>query len=196
MIDTWGRAIVDLIYLLSAAMFVVAIWRLGSPRTARQGNMYAGIAMGLAILATFFHSSVNTNYIWIVLAMIVGGAPGYIMANRVQMTAMPQMVAIFNGLGGAASAFVGVGEALGADSMGRGTLAAIALGTVVGSITLTGSFVAYAKLQGIIKGVPKLPIDRNILAFAVIGALVVLTVLTIFAGSGTGGDLLLVITFL
>ena len=195
MIDNWGRAIVDLIYLLSAAMFVVAIWRLGSPRTARQGNMYAGIAMGLAILATFFHSSVNTNYIWIVLAMIVGGAPGYIMANRVQMTAMPQMVAIFNGLGGAASAFVGVGEALGADSMGRGTLAAIALGTVVGSITLTGSFVAYAKLQGIIKGVPKLPIDRNILAFAVIGALVVLTVLTIFAGSGTGGELLLVITF-
>lgn len=196
MIDNWGRAIVDLIYLLSAAMFVVAIWRLGSPKTARQGNQYAGIAMALAIVATFFHSSVDTNYIWIVLAMIIGGAPGYMLANRVQMTAMPQMVAIFNGLGGAASAFVGVGEALGADSMGRGTLTSIALGTVVGSITLTGSFVAYAKLQGIIKGVPKLPIDRNVLAYGLIALLAVLTIVTIFAGSGTWGDLLLVITFL
>lgn len=196
MIDNWGRAIVDFVYLISAVLFVFAIWRLGSPRTARMGNNYAVAGMVLAILATFFHEDVDHNYIWIILAMIVGGAPGYVIANRVQMTAMPQMVAIFNGLGGAASAFVGVSEALGKTNLGQGTLTTIVLGTVVGSITLTGSFVAYAKLQGLIKGVPKLPIERNVLAFALIGVLVVLTIITIAAGSGGVGDTLLITTFI
>lgn len=149
MIDNWGRGIVDLIYLLSAALFVFAIWRLGSPKTARQGNTLAAAGMALAIIATFFHESIDKNYIWIILAMIVGGAPGFIMAQRVKMTAMPQMVAIFNGLGGAASAFVGVSEGLGRGDMGQGTLASIVLGTVVGSLTFTGSLIAYAKLDGI-----------------------------------------------
>lgn len=196
MIDNWGRAIVDFVYLISAVLFVFAIWRLGSPRTARMGNNFAVAGMVLAILATFFHEDVDHNYIWIILAMIVGGAPGYVIANRVQMTAMPQMVAIFNGLGGAASAFVGVSEALGKTNLGQGTLTTIVLGTVVGSITLTGSFVAYAKLQGLIKGVPKLPIERNVLAFALIGVLVVLTIITIAAGSGGVGDTLLITTFI
>ncbi len=196
MIDNWGRAIVDLAYLIAAALLVVAIWRLGTPKTARLGNTFAVAGMAMAILATFFHEDVNHNYIWIILAMIVGGAPGYLMAKRVQMTAMPQMVAIFNGLGGAASAFVGVSEALGKTDISRGILSTIVLGTVVGSITLTGSFVAFAKLQGILKGAPKLPIDRNIMAIGLIAALVVLVIATIFAGSGGLGDTLLIITFI
>lgn len=197
MIEDWGRAVVDLIYLLSAALFVFAIWRLGSPKTARQGNTFAVAGMALAIIATFFHESIDKNYIWIILALIVGGAPGYVIAQRVKMTAMPQMVAMFNGLGGAASAFVGVSEGLGTTDMGRGTLISIVLGTVVGSITLTGSFVAYAKLQGI-KQVTnfKLPVERNLVAFASIGALVVITIAAIWAGSGGLGDTLLVLAFL
>ena len=197
MIDNWGRAIVDLIYLLSAALFVFAIWRLGSPKTARQGNTFAVAGMGLAILATFFHDSIDKNYIWIILAMIVGGAPGYIMAQRVKMTGMPQMVALFNGLGGAASAFVGVAEGLGNSDMERGVLTSIVLGTVVGSITLTGSLVAFAKLQGI-KSITslKLPFERNLVAFASIAAVVVITIAAIWVGSSGFGDVLLVLAFL
>lgn len=196
MIDNWGRGIVDLIYLLSAALFVFAIWRLGSPKTARQGNTLAAAGMVLAIIATFFHESVDKNYIWIILAMIVGGAPGFIMAQRVKMTAMPQMVAIFNGLGGAASAFVGVSEGLGRGDMGQGTLASIVLGTVVGSLTFTGSLIAYAKLDGI-KAVTsfKLPVERNFVAIVSIGTIIVLTLAAIWAGSGGLGDTLLVLAF-
>lgn len=197
MIDNWGRAIVDSIYLLSAVLFVFAIWRLGHPKTARQGNTLAVAGMALAIVATFFHQSVDKNYIWIIVAMLVGGAPGYVLAQRVKMTAMPQMIAIFNGLGGAASAFVGVSEALGASDITRGTLTTITLGTIVGSITLTGSFVAFAKLEGL-KQVDKikLPLERNLVAFVLIGALTVLTLATIWAGGGGLGNTLLVIAFI
>ncbi len=197
MIDNWGRAIVDLVYLLSAALFVVAIWRLSSPRTARQGNTFAVAGMGLAILATFFHESIDKNYIWMVLAMVVGGAPGYVIAMRVKMTAMPQMVAMFNGLGGLASAFIGVSEALGKSNIATGTFATIVLGAVIGSLTFTGSLVAYAKLQGI-KSVTsfKLPVERNVVAFASVGSMIVLIIASILAGSGGLGDTLLVIAFI
>lgn len=197
MIDNWGRAIVDFIYLLSAVLFVFAIWRLGHPKTARQGNTFAVVGMTLAIVATFFHESVDKNYIWIILAMLVGGAPGYILAQRVKMTAMPQMIAVFNGLGGAASAFVGVSEALGASDITRGTLTTITLGTIVGSITLTGSFVAFAKLEGL-KQIDKikLPLERNLVAMILIAAMAVLAIATIWAGSGGFGNTLLVISFI
>lgn len=197
MIDNWGRAAVDLIYLLSAALFVFAIWRLGSPKTARMGNTFAVVGMTLAIVATFFNLENNNRILWIVLAMVVGGAPGYIIAKRVQMTAMPQMVAIFNGLGGAASAFVGVSEALGRTTMSQGTFTTIVLGTVVGSLTLTGSFIAFAKLQGI-KQITnlKLPLERNLLAMASVGTIVVLTIAAIWAGSSGFGDALLVLAFI
>lgn len=198
MIDNWGRAIVDIVYLISAALFVVAIWRLGTPKTARMGNTYAVAGMALAILATFFHDDVRTDrLLWIVLAMIVGGAPAFVIGQRIQMTAMPQMVAMFNGLGGAASAFVGVSEALGKTDMSSGAFITILLGTVVGSLTLTGSFVAYAKLQGI-KSVSdfKLPVERNIVAFGSIAAMAVLIIAAIFLGSGTAGNLLLVLAFI
>lgn len=197
MIDNWGRTIVDLIYLLSAALFVVAIWRLGSPKTARFGNTLAVAGMGLAIVATFFHESVDKNYIWIILAMLLGGVPAYFMAQRAQMTGMPQMVAIFNGLGGAASAFVGLAEALDTTSLSRGTMTAVVLGTVVGSLTLTGSFVAFAKLQGIKQITDlKLPVERNLVAFVSIGALVVLTLAAVWAGSSGLGNTILVLTFI
>lgn len=197
MTDNLGRTIVDLTYLVAAALFVVAIWRLGSPKTARQGNTFAAAGMGLAILATFFHESIDKNYIWMVLAMVVGGAPGYVMAKRVQMTAMPQMVAMFNGLGGLASAFIGVSEALGKSNIATGTFATIVLGAVIGSLTFTGSLVAYAKLQGI-KSVTnfKLPIERNLVAFASVGSMIVLIIASIMVGSGGFGNTLLVIAFI
>lgn len=188
--------VVDLIYLLSAALFVVSIWRLGQPKTAQMGNTLAVAGMALAIVATFFHHSIERNYIWIILAMIAGGLPAYLIGKKVKMTEMPQMVAMFNGLGGAASAFVGVAEFLQVDDLGKGTIASIVLGTVVGSLALTGSLVAYAKLQGIMKGVPKLPVDRNILAASLIGAMAILVVLNIVAGAATLGNTILVILFI
>ncbi|MEM9888119.1 MAG: NAD(P)(+) transhydrogenase (Re/Si-specific) subunit beta, partial [Bacteroidota bacterium] len=95
--------IINLSYLLGALAFVLGLRRLSSPDTARRGNILAAIGMGIAILATLFNPAIigNNNYAWIFGGMLLGSAIGWVASKRVQMTAMPQMVSIFNGLGGA-----------------------------------------------------------------------------------------------
>lgn len=189
-------AIVDISYLIAAALLIVAIWRLGAPRTAQLGNTLAVSGMGLAIFATFLNEDIKHGYVWMILAMIVGGVPAYFFAQKVKMTEMPQMVALFNGLGGAASAFIGVSEFLDVDDLGRGTVATIVLGMTIGSLALTGSYVAFAKLQGIKAGLKPLPVDRNLLAGGLLGAMALLTIIIIILGSGTAGNVFLVVAFI
>ena len=112
MIDNWGDALVDIAYFVSAMLFVFSIWRLSSPKTARQGNYLSMVAMGIAIVATFFIDSVERNYFLMVLGLLIGGAISYWPSMRVPMTAMPQMVAIFNGMGGATVALIAIVEFL------------------------------------------------------------------------------------
>jgi H+-translocating NAD(P) transhydrogenase subunit beta len=196
MIDSWRVAFIDLSYIIAAILLIVAINQLGAPKTARRGNQMGAAGMALAIVATFFLPRLDSNYFLIILAMIVGGAPGYYMAMRVQMTAMPQMVAIFNGLGGAASAFVGTAEFLGVSEMGRGTALSIVLGTTIGSLALTGSLVAFGKLQGLIPGRPIILGNRQIISTVLLGSIAVLAILTIILQDGAAADTFLILTFL
>ncbi|MGK7897635.1 MAG: NAD(P)(+) transhydrogenase (Re/Si-specific) subunit beta, partial [Xenococcus sp. (in: cyanobacteria)] len=155
--NTYLNTGIELAYLTSAALFILGIKKLGSPATARQGNFLAAGGMLIAIIATLLNQSV-LNYEWILVAVIAGSLIGAIAAQKVAMTDMPQMVGIFNGVGGAASALVAVGEfwrllnTNGSVSLDA-TFIAI-LGVLIGGVTLTGSLLAFAKLQGLVTGSP------------------------------------------
>ena len=147
----------QLSYLVAASLFIIGLKKLGSPATARQGNLLASVGMLLAIVVTLLDKQV-LNYQMILAAIIVGSLIGAIAAKKVAMTAMPQMVGLFNGLGGAASALVAVGafwhllstsQVIPLDSN-----ISILLSVLIGGVTLTGSLVAFAKLQGIMTGAP------------------------------------------
>ena len=149
--------IIQLSYLLAASLFILGLRNLGSPATARRGNTMASVGMLIAVVATLADRSV-LNYELILAGIVVGSAIGAAAARTVKMTAMPQMVGIFNGLGGGASALVAVGEywrALSAgETLGLAALFIIALGVLIGTVTFSGSMVAFGKLQGVISGAP------------------------------------------
>ena len=144
--------IVNISYLVSAVLFIVGLKRLSSPATARSGNLLAATAMLLAVVITLLDREV-LDYIQILSGIVVGSIIGAVFARSIQMTAMPQMVAVFNGLGGAASALVASGEYLklsSYESIGIEYSLTVALGAFIGSVTLSGSFIAFGKLQGIV----------------------------------------------
>ncbi len=141
----------SVLYLVAAAMFIVGMKRLGSPATARSGNQLSALGMFLAVVVTLLDSAVVT-YTVIVAGIVAGGTVGAILAKRVEMTAMPQLVAAFNGFGGGASALVAAAEFLGSSDVAVETGVTVALSTSIGAITLTGSFIAFGKLQGIVAG--------------------------------------------
>jgi NAD(P) transhydrogenase subunit beta len=144
-------------YLISACLFFVGIKQLGSPATARQGNLISSVAMLLAIVVTLLDLNV-VNYTIILGCVAIGSVIGTVMAQRVAMTEMPQLVGLFNGLGGAASALVAIGELWRyfgtANSPDTGGMISILLGVLIGGVTLSGSLIAFAKLQGTISGAP------------------------------------------
>ncbi|NJK50265.1 NAD(P)(+) transhydrogenase (Re/Si-specific) subunit beta [Candidatus Gracilibacteria bacterium] len=148
---------IELAYLTAAALFIVGLKQLGSPATARQGNVIAGVGMLIAIAATLLDRSI-LNYQTIFVGIVIGSLIGAITAEKVEMTAMPQMVGIFNGVGGAASALVAVGEfwrllkSTGTVPLDA-TIIAI-LGILIGGVTFTGSVMAFAKLQELVTGAP------------------------------------------
>ena len=155
--NTYLNTGIELAYLTAAALFILGIKKLGSPATARKGNFLASGGMLIAIIATLLNQSV-LNYEWILVGVIAGSLIGAIAAQKVAMTDMPQMVGIFNGVGGAASALVAVGEfwrllnTTGTVPLDA-TFIAI-LGVLIGGVTLTGSLLAFAKLQGLVSGSP------------------------------------------
>ena len=147
----------QILYLVSAVLFIIGIKRLGSPATARQGNMISGVGMLIAILVTLVDHAV-VSYGVIVAGMVVGTALGIWQAYAVKMTAMPQMVALLNGFGGGASMIVGAAEFYRAFEAGTDiptpTGVVLQLSLIIGGVTLTGSLVAFAKLQELISGKP------------------------------------------
>ena len=144
--------IVNIGYLIGAVAFVWGLRLLSSPDTAKRGNRLAGIGMGIAILATFIRPLENSqgNFGWIIGGLIIGAIIGIIAARRVQMTAMPQMVSIFNGLGGACAVVLALAEMLLAPDMPLGSASIAMLTLLIGGVAFTGSLLAYAKLQGLI----------------------------------------------
>jgi NAD(P) transhydrogenase subunit beta len=175
-------------YIIAAVLFIFGLKRLSSPATARSGNRLAAIGMTLALAATLLDRQILS--FWTIIAgMVIGAAIGIYFARTVQMTAMPQMVALFNGMGGATAALVSVAEFLritgNGYAIGAGESASIVLGTVIGAISFTGSLIAFGKLQEILSGKPlQFPLQRALnamllLAIAALGVAIV----TGFAGT-------------
>jgi H+-translocating NAD(P) transhydrogenase subunit beta len=148
--------VTQLAYLVSALLFVVGLKQLSSPATARRGNVMASAAMLLAIVVTLIEQDILT-WTWIGIGIIVGSLIGATAARMVKMTSMPEMVGIFNGFGGGASALVAGAEfirlqPLGALPLGPGST--IMIGMLIGAVTFSGSIVAFGKLSGMITGNP------------------------------------------
>ncbi|HYH18201.1 MAG TPA: NAD(P)(+) transhydrogenase (Re/Si-specific) subunit beta, partial [Azospirillum sp.] len=176
------EALSALLYLVASVCFIMALRGLSSPETSRQGNIYGMVGMAIAIITTLALPLVQ-SYWMIILGIAIGGGIGYVIAKRIVMTALPQLVAAFHSLVGLAAVFVALAayyapEAYGIGIRGaiaKGSLIEMALGTAIGAITFTGSIVAFAKLQGLVSGKPLVfPYQHHLNA-----ALGVLTVLMI-----------------
>jgi NAD(P) transhydrogenase subunit beta len=150
-----------LLYLAASVLFILALRGLSSPESAQKGNMYGMIGMAIAIGTTLALPSVQ-SYTHIVIAIALGGSIGAVIAKRIKMTALPQLVAAFHSLVGLAAVFVAISAVYSPEALGIGTkgqlhlsnLIEMSIGLAVGAITFTGSLVAFGKLQGIIGGKP------------------------------------------
>ncbi len=189
-------ALVNLSYLIASVLFIFGIKGLAKPRTAVRSNLLGALGMLIAVVATLLGSQVIGPQ-WVVLGIVIGGAIGALMAQRVQMTEMPQMVALLNGFGGLASLLVAGAELAHewakpvADSalqtaLNAGNapvwlqfLIATALSGLIGGVTFTGSVVAFGKLQGIISDPPRLP-GQQIINIVLLLATLGLTVFLLF----------------
>lgn len=150
-----------LCYLIGSVTFIVGLKMLSNPASARNGNMLAAAGMLIAILGTIFLYEENGqklgNYTWIFAALAIGSVAGTLMAKRVQMTAMPEMVSLFNGMGGACAALISVIEfrhlvhTSDVASIDQSSLLIIMLGLIIGTVSFAGSMIAWGKLNGSIK---------------------------------------------
>ena len=139
--------LINITYLIAAVLFIIGLKRLSSPATARAGNFISGIGMLLAIVATLLDREIIT-FEWVIVGMIIGSTAGALMAYRVKMTSMPQMVGILNGFGGGASTLVAFSEYLFTPNGRPGDVSlTIVLSVLVGAVTFAGSMAAAAKLQ-------------------------------------------------
>ena len=145
--------VIPIIYLFSAVFFILGLRQLSHPRTALKGNRTASIGMLLAIVATLLNNQI-LDFQSIFIAILIGSAIGAIVAKQVEMTSMPQLVALFNGFGGAASLLVATAEFYRGGVFPIFIFYTIALSVLIGSVTFSGSFIAFLKLQGIMKGAP------------------------------------------
>ena len=197
-----SSSIVNLVYLIAGILFILGIKGLTKPSTAVRGNMLSALGMLIAVVVTLLNSEI-VNFTYIVAGVLFGGAVGAFMALRIQMTSMPQMVALLNGFGGGASLTIASAEyfsvldiqaqsfadllvpmSVGLDAFGIGaeaqvTLVSIGLTILIGAVTLTGSLVAFAKLQGLIKkniGLPGGPTGNALLLLGGLTALVCMVI--------------------
>ena len=182
---TIGDSILELSYLIAALLFVYGLKLLSHPATARTGNLWAAGGMGLAMLTTLLlHKDGNGNGIpltnvWIILAAIgVGSAIGWIIARKVKMTAMPQLVSIYNATGGAASMLVALLEYPNAVAGDIGSILVTVLGLMIGAIAFSGSMIAFAKLDGRVGDImkPFMTYINLVLLIATIGLGVYVTI--------------------
>lgn len=154
-----GISILEISYVLASVLFIIGLKMLSHPLTARRGNFMAAIGMGLAIVATILFHEKDGKHIgnigYIIAAIVVGTAIGWVIAKKVKMTAMPQLVSFFNGMGGAAAALISMMEfphvssdLIARTGMANGHVLAILLGLIIGTVSWAGSMIAYGKLDG------------------------------------------------
>ncbi len=182
-----------LLYLVSGALFIMALRGLSSPATSRQGNTYGMIGMGLAILTTLAVAAPTNPIVWLVIiaGIAIGGGIGAYMARTIAMTAMPQLVAAFHSLVGLAAVFVAAAAYYAPDAFGIATDGVIhsqsriemALGAAIGALTFTGSVIAFLKLDGRMSGASIMLPGRHVINGALAAALIAAIVLFFVAPS-------------
>ncbi len=171
------QTITYIVYLVASILFIFGIKRLSSPKTARQGNMLSSLGMLLAVVVTLFDQRVLT-FEYIIIGLVVGAAIGALMAVKVPMTGMPQMVGLLNGFGGGASMLVAFAEYYHilnttGSQIQAATSVTIVLSVLIGAVTFTGSLIAFGKLQGLVTGkVVKYPGQHPLNALLLIAILV------------------------
>jgi NAD(P) transhydrogenase subunit beta len=173
----------SLLYLVAAVLFILALRGLSSPVTSRRGNQYGMVGMAIAVFATLMRHGMGGGVTFIIAGIAIGGSIGAVVARRIQMTALPQLVAAFHSLVGLAAVFVAAGALTAPDSFGIGvpghihtqSLIEMSLGLAIGAITFSGSIIAFAKLQALMKGTPitfkyqhQINLGLGILIFALI----------------------------
>ena len=182
-----------LLYLASGVLFVLALRGLSSPATSRQGNLFGMIGMGIAMVTTLFVAPPAglTGWLLLVIGLAIGGGFGAVLARRIAMTAMPQLVAFFHSLVGLAAVFVAAGALYAPDAfhiMANGAIKSasiveMSLGVAIGAVTFTGSIIAFLKLNGNMSGKPIMLPSRHLINIALASALVVLLVLFVITQS-------------
>ncbi len=165
-----------IVYLIASICFIFGIKKLASPKTARQGNQLAAVGMLLAIIVTLLDKRV-LSFEWIIAGIIIGSTIGAIFATKVKMTGMPQMVGLLNGFGGGASVLVALSEYeriyFGNQQFEPNTMITVVLSILIGSVTFTGSLIAFGKLQELITGkVIKYPFQHPLNALLILGVFV------------------------
>jgi NAD(P) transhydrogenase subunit beta len=184
--------ITTLAYLVASVLFILALRGLSHPETSRQGNLFGMVGMAVAIVATLFRPGMDLGGIALIIAgLAIGGTIGTVIAQRIQMTALPQLVAAFHSLVGMAAVFVAAAAFYSPESFGIGTrgnikpvsLIEMSLGLAIGAITFSGSVIAFLKLDGRMSGAPILFANQHKLN-AGLGALLLLLVI-IFVATGS-----------
>jgi NAD(P) transhydrogenase subunit beta len=187
-----SASLTALAYLIAAVLFILALRGLSSPVTSRQGNRFGMIGMAVAVIATLAHHGMGgLGYGLIFLGIIIGGAIGTFVALRIQMTALPQLVAAFHSLVGLAAVFVAAAALNAPEAFGIGTygnvhtqsLVEMSLGLAIGAITFSGSLIAFAKLQALMSGAPIVFPGQHKLNLGLGVLLVVLIVVFVATGS-------------
>ena len=182
-----------LLYLVAGVLFIMALRGLSSPATSRQGNLYGMIGMGIAVLTTLALRPPASFSAWalVVIGVGAGGAAGAVIARRVPMTAMPQLVAAFHSLVGLAAVLVAAGALYAPSAFDIGTVGKIhgaslvemSLGLAIGAITFTGSIIAFLKLDGRMSGAPIMLPQRHFINLALAGSLVLLVIVFVITES-------------
>ncbi len=186
-----SASLTSLAYLVASVLFVLALRGLSSPVTSRQGNRNGMIGMAIAVGATVLHHGMGgMGYMLILFGILIGGGIGTMVALRIQMTALPQLVAAFHSLVGLAAVFVAAAALNAPEAFNIGTPGAIhpesliemSLGLAIGAITFSGSLIAFAKLQALMKGAPITFAGQHQLNLALGVGLLVLVVLFVLSG--------------
>ncbi|MDR3505810.1 MAG: NAD(P)(+) transhydrogenase (Re/Si-specific) subunit beta [Acidocella sp.] len=188
-----NQSLTSFAYLVAAVLFILALRGLSHPTTARQGNRFGIIGMVIAIGATYLHGGMTIGWaLVILLGIAIGGSIGLVVARKIKMTALPQLVAAFHSLVGLAAVFVAASALNAPQSFGIGTphhihvesLIEMSLGLAIGAVTFTGSLIAFAKLQALLKGTPVTFNGQHQLN-AAIGVLIVVLIIAFVASGGS-----------
>jgi H+-translocating NAD(P) transhydrogenase subunit beta len=195
----------SILYLVSGVLFILALRGLSHPTTSRQGNLYGMVGMGIAILTTLFVQPPDGFGGWtlVILGLAIGGGIGAVIARRVPMTAMPQLVAAFHSLVGLAAVLVAAGalyapQAFGIGAEGAihgGSLFEMALGAAIGAVTFTGSVIAFLKLDGRMSGKPIMLPSRHLINIGLALLLLLLLVTFIRTESHAAFWLIVLVSF-